>query len=183
MREYKPMAFLSKIKNRDAVLKAIGRYDELGEEQFFKTYGFGRPKEYFIKYRGKLYPSKAIMGVAYGFEDPSDGPLKPGRFSGGRAAAAKCLVALNFDVVKVLRDGSEIPVNDSAEGTASESPELLEAIETVAVLAGRRSPRQGFAPSPAARKAIENRAMLMAIQKYERDGWTVDPSVARNKLL
>lgn len=85
------MAHLSKLTESAAVLEAIQECEELGQEQFLTRYGFGAPREYFIRLAGRLYPSKAVMGVAYGKQHPAEGPLKSEDFSGGKGAAVRLL--------------------------------------------------------------------------------------------
>jgi hypothetical protein len=52
---------------REDVLKAIAKYEELGQDDFLKQYDFGEASQYRVAYDGKLYDSKAIAGVAHGF--------------------------------------------------------------------------------------------------------------------
>lgn len=51
---------------KDDVLQAIAKYDELGKDQFLADFDFGESIEYRLVYRGKFYDSKAIAGVAHG---------------------------------------------------------------------------------------------------------------------
>ena len=48
-------------------------------------YGFGPAREYFLVIGDMHYDSKAIVGVAHGYQFPSEGPLRPEDFSGGEA--------------------------------------------------------------------------------------------------
>jgi hypothetical protein len=73
---------MAKIKHRESVLKAISEFDTLGRDRFLKQYGFGPSRTYFLLHAGKEYDSKAIVAVAFGYENPSCGPLKNGDFSG-----------------------------------------------------------------------------------------------------
>jgi len=59
---------------------------------------------YTARHEGREYPSKAIVGVAYGFQYPEQGPLTSGQFNGGKAAAAGHLARLGFVI-----DGVVIP--------------------------------------------------------------------------
>jgi hypothetical protein len=90
---------ISEIKNRKSILEAIKEYDILGEEGFLSKYGFGKSRRYFLKYNNRLYDSKAIVGVAYGIEFPTEGFLKPEEFSGGFNTVQKLLEQLGFEVV------------------------------------------------------------------------------------
>jgi hypothetical protein len=85
------------------VLSAIREYDELGADAFLSTYGFGRAREYALRHRGRLYDSKAILGVAHRY---ATGTLADSEeFSGGKDGAARVLERLEFEVVYVNADG------------------------------------------------------------------------------
>lgn len=83
--------------SRAAVLCAIHEFDELGRDDFLGRYGFGRSTQYTLIHEGRSYDSKAIVGVAFGYEFGSD-PLRPRDFSGGAEHCASLLVRLGFDV-------------------------------------------------------------------------------------
>ena len=83
---------------RAAVLSAMNEFDELSRETFLAKYGYGKAKAYFVEHDGKQYDSKAIYGVAFGFEHPDSGPLKNSDFSGGEYQVAKLLRKLDFKV-------------------------------------------------------------------------------------
>lgn len=89
---------LSALTDRDAVLRALAEYDELGRESFLTKYGYGPAKAYFLVHNGKRYDSKAIAGVAVGIEYPANGPLKAADFSGGEATVRAKLEQLGFEV-------------------------------------------------------------------------------------
>jgi hypothetical protein len=86
------------ISDPTAVLKAIAEFDELGRDTFLDKYGFGHARRYFLVYGGKHYDSKAIAGVAHGFQFPGRGALKSEGFSGGNATVKKILEKLGFRV-------------------------------------------------------------------------------------
>lgn len=86
------------IKTKAAVHKAIIEFDSVGRETFLKKYGFGKARSYMLVHEGKRYDSKAIIGVAYGYETPSAGPLSPADFSGGASSVKVWLEALGFTV-------------------------------------------------------------------------------------
>jgi hypothetical protein len=96
-------AFMTpQLRTKEAVLRAVREYDQLGQEPFLQKYGFRRSKQYLLRIDGREYDSKAIVGVAFGFEHPERGPLRSGEFSGGIGgvgAAAAQLVRLGFEVV------------------------------------------------------------------------------------
>ena len=75
---------LPDLSDRQAVLDAITEYDKLGREAFLDKYGYGSAKEYFLRFQGNYYDSKAIFGVACGYQYPDQGPLRNDEFSGGR---------------------------------------------------------------------------------------------------
>lgn len=90
---------ISEIKNHNSILEAIKEYNILGEDGFLSKYGFGKSRSYFLKYNNCLYDSKAIVGVAYGIEFPTEGYLKSEEFSGGFNTVQKLLEQLGFEVV------------------------------------------------------------------------------------
>lgn len=94
-----------------AVLRAIDEYDRLGRDTFLQHYGFGRSRVYFLQYGGKLYDSKAIIGVAHGFSGGDRSPLTATQFSGGEATVAQALRGLGFDI-STAAPGSVSPYNN-----------------------------------------------------------------------
>lgn len=98
------MASFKDLKSRRAVMAAFAEFDRLGSEAFHTRYGYRAADTYTARYEGREYPSKAIVGVAYGFQYPDQGPLTSDQFSGGKAAAAGHLARLGFVV-----DGIVIP--------------------------------------------------------------------------
>lgn len=89
------------LRSRDAVLRACAEYDELGRDPFLERYGYGRSRRYLLRVDGRDYDSKAIVGVAYGYEHPGEGTLPHSAFSGGigPSGAARQLRDLGFDIV------------------------------------------------------------------------------------
>ena len=138
----------------EAVREAIQEFDELGRDEFLSRHGYGKAKNYFLARvvdgQETLYDSKAILGVAYGYQYPRSGVPHPGLFSGGQNRTAKILRDLGFTVLKL---GSSDP--------------RRETISTV-------SPGgQGRGLSPKERKAIEKYAERLAQEHYESEGWEV----------
>jgi 5-methylcytosine-specific restriction protein A len=82
---------------REAVLEAIGEYDDLGQDGFLERYGFDRARQYLLVHDGKRYDSKAIVGAAHGFL-PGKRSLTAGEFSGGEATVGRLLRRLGFTV-------------------------------------------------------------------------------------
>lgn len=89
---------LADLTESTAVLKAIEEADSLGRQPFLDKYGFSPSREYFLRYEGKRYDSKAIVGAAHGYQRPDLGPLKPNAFSGGEQTVQKKLEQLGFNV-------------------------------------------------------------------------------------
>lgn len=90
---------MPKIKHRESVLRAIRELEMLGRDRFLKRFGFGRSRNYFLIHNGKEYDSKAIAAVAFGYENPSLGPLKSPDFNGGHATVKGWLEQLGFEVI------------------------------------------------------------------------------------
>ena len=88
---------LAGLTDRQAVLDAIEECDQLGREVFLDKYGYGPAKEYFLRFQGNYYDSKAICGAAHGYQYPDQGPLGNDEFSGGRPVQTK-LGGLGFVV-------------------------------------------------------------------------------------
>lgn len=93
--------------SRDSVLAAISECDRAGRPGFLSWHGFG-PGAYNMVYRGRRYPSKAIAGVAHGYEHGSS-PLAAAEFSGGLEHSARALVRLGF---AVFRSGRRLTLHD-----------------------------------------------------------------------
>jgi hypothetical protein len=89
---------IAKIHSRPAVLRALQECKLLGEPEFLEKYGFGRARRYFLVYEGVAYPAKAIIGVAYGYEFPEDGPLTSSNFTASKARVREKLEELGFQV-------------------------------------------------------------------------------------
>lgn len=108
------MAFKD-ISSRQAVLDAIAEYDRLGQVTFLQRHGFGRSRNFFLQYNNREYDSKAIVGVAHGYQFPHEGPLAASDFSGGEATVQPLLESLGFTVrsTKMPSDGQ------SANGKSS----------------------------------------------------------------
>jgi hypothetical protein len=94
-----PRVRIADLRSREAVLKAIAEHEQMGSEAFLRTYGYRTPDSYWILHEGKRYPSKAILGVAWHYQDLSQPPLHPSQFSGGRATVQVTAKTLGFQVV------------------------------------------------------------------------------------
>ena len=60
---------------------------------------------------GQLCDSKAIVGAAFGFQFPKNGPLKPEDFSGGEATVVPKLQSLGFEIVRIGEDWTQQEVD------------------------------------------------------------------------
>lgn len=90
---------LKHLNSRSAVLAAIAEYDAIGRRAFLERYGFGPSTRYLLVHNERHYDSKAIAGVAYGFEHPASGPLRSKDFSGGLKTVKQVLEKLGFHVI------------------------------------------------------------------------------------
>ena len=90
---------LNDISSSTAILKAVEEFDRLGRNKFLGKYSFGKARSYFLVISDKDYDSKAIVGVAHGYEFPDQGPLKSSDFSGGAKTVERKLKQLGFNVI------------------------------------------------------------------------------------
>jgi Domain of unknown function (DUF3883) len=104
---------LSRIRSPNSVQQALNEFGRLGRAAFLASYGFGKSRDYLVRnpLTGEMCDSKAIVGVAFGFEHPGEGPLKPDEFSGGEATIVSLLQKLGFGVVKIGEDWSKAEVD------------------------------------------------------------------------
>jgi len=86
---------------RASVLAAIDECDRVGRANFLARHGY-RKGTYQVVHAGREYDSKAILGVAFGYEFDCE-PLDPREFSGGVEHCARVLLRLGF----VIRRGEE----------------------------------------------------------------------------
>lgn len=94
---------LADLSSQTAVRQALAEYDRLGRDPFLQKHRFGRARSYFIEHEGRLYDSKAIAGVAHGYQFPALGSLRSGEFSGGEPTVRRKLEELGFTVRVVSR--------------------------------------------------------------------------------
>jgi hypothetical protein len=83
---------------RQNVLAAIAQFDSMGRTAFLKLHGFGASKRFTLRFQGRSYDSKAILGAASG--------LTARQFSGGAGHTVRVLRGLGFTV----RDGQRVGV-------------------------------------------------------------------------
>lgn len=114
---------INKLKDPHSVNLALEEFDQIGRTAFLEKYGFGRSREYMLRdsITGNLYDSKAIVGAAYGYAFPDEGPLGADSFSGGEATVERVLTDLSFEVVRVGQEWSR----SEAEATVRDYFEML----------------------------------------------------------
>lgn len=97
---------LERLSSAVAIQAAVDEFVRIGRSAFLSRYGFGKSREFFVVDRATGTPcdSKAIVGAAYGYQYPDEGPLKPEDFSGGEATVASKLESLAFEVVRTGQD-------------------------------------------------------------------------------
>ncbi len=84
-----------------AVHAALKEFYLLGQDRFLEKYGFGRASNYLIRdpESGLWADSKAIAGVALGFQFQGEQPLRASDFSGGVQTVVRKLTSLGFEVI------------------------------------------------------------------------------------
>ncbi|MBT3219891.1 MAG: EVE domain-containing protein [Gemmatimonadales bacterium] len=147
---------LADLTDRQAVLDTLAEFDELGRAGFLDKYGYGSAKDYFLRYRGKYYDSKAICGAAIGHQHPDLGPLGSNEFSGGNNTVKKQLNDLGFAV-------------SNAPPTSVD--ELWEAIEGIRShqLDGKGVPHKQLLLLSACRAAVIEGRRSLALAALERE--------------
>jgi hypothetical protein len=115
-----------------AVNKALNEFDNLGQEAFLRKYGFGEAREYYVRRNNQLYDSKAIVGAAYGYQFPDQGPLNPADFSGGEATVQRKLEELGFEVVVVKKAS---PIEEDRPGATRAALEMAFSARMIEVYA------------------------------------------------
>lgn len=85
-----------RVISAEHVKDAVALYDELGQDEFLRRYGFGWSRRYRLVVGGRTYPSKAIVGVAHEYATGS--PLRSTQFTGGRGQTVPTLERLGFVV-------------------------------------------------------------------------------------
>ena len=86
------MSALSELTDKEALLRAIDEFKDLGREAFLEKYGQHASARYFVSVDGLHIDSKPLLSVAYGYQFPDRGPLNVRHFAGGaetRAALAR----------------------------------------------------------------------------------------------
>lgn len=78
---------------------ALAEFDRLGRDAFLDQYGFGRARDYVLVTETGRYDSKAIFGVAFGYQHGT--PLEAAEFRGGRVGAARRLAELGYSITGI----------------------------------------------------------------------------------
>lgn len=106
---------IQEIQDPAAVRAAMAEYDRLGRSYFLEKYGFAKAREYMLRdpSSGRLYDSKAIVGVAYAYAFAGQAPLAASAFSGGEATVEHLLTSLDFEVVRIGNDWSRAEVEET----------------------------------------------------------------------
>lgn len=108
---------------REAVLEAVAEYDRLSGAVFLARHGFSDAKRYWLQHDGRLYPSKAIAGVAHGYLPGRSAILASATFTGGEASVVRVLRKLGFPVVDgVDRNVAQSPRVRAAGGADTGLP-------------------------------------------------------------
>jgi len=94
---------LSDLTSADAVQSALDEYERLGQAAFLAAHGFGRAGDYLVRNprTNAWADSKAIAGVALGYQFPGSGGLLATQFSGGEATVQPKLRSLGFEVQRI----------------------------------------------------------------------------------
>lgn len=97
---------LSRLNDRAAVQAALDEFVLRGRNAFLEHHGFGKSRDYAVldPITGAACDSKAIVGVAFGYQFPNEGPLKASDFSGGEATVVAKLESLEFQTIRIGED-------------------------------------------------------------------------------
>ena len=117
--EYVVCMGYSDITDPQSVELAIAEFDASSSpEIFLEKYGYKPSTSYLLRFKGKSYPPKAILGVAHGYQFPELGPLKNTEFSGGENSTNKVLLELGFEVVDAGKSIRFLNAIRSVRGTS-----------------------------------------------------------------
>jgi 5-methylcytosine-specific restriction protein A len=86
---------LEDITSADAVLGAMREYDRIGRDAFIHKYHFGPSRTHIVRYGGREYDSKPILGAAHDYQFPELGAIDCYQFHGGHPTIRK-LESLGF---------------------------------------------------------------------------------------
>jgi hypothetical protein len=151
-------ADISRLRSPAAVQAALDEFSRSGRQAFLSRYGFTKSRDFLVRdgKTGQLCDSKAIVGVAFGYQFPAHGPLTAASLSGAAEAAAFRLQGLGFEVVRVGEDWSEGEV----QATVASYFEMLG-------LEARQQPYTKTEFNAELRKKLRNRSKGAVELKYQ----------------
>ena len=108
---------LAKLTDPNAVRSAMKEYDRVGAAAFLAKQGYRPARTYFVMQGRKRYDSKAIAGVAFGYQHPRSGALAYNEFSGGEQTVWRKLTSLGFDMEPAFKPPRDLtrPTADPSE--------------------------------------------------------------------
>ncbi|MEA2766959.1 MAG: hypothetical protein QOK07_3363, partial [Gemmatimonadaceae bacterium] len=97
--EERPVArdWARKSITRESVLKAIAEFDRDGRDEVLQRHRFRRALDYVVVHDDREYDSKALYGIAYGYEYPDERPIRERGLQGGKFVTMR-LEKLGFEV-------------------------------------------------------------------------------------
>jgi hypothetical protein len=114
------------VVTRVHVLSALKEFDERGADDFLAAYGFGRAREYLLRYDSRVYDSKAIFGVAQKYATGT--AASSTSFPQGMGGAARALRGLGFEVTYVdITKPDDAPANGEWQEVADVGGEVARA--------------------------------------------------------
>ena len=127
---------------KPAVLKAIQECVRLGRESFLDKYGFGPAKLYRLVYDGRIYDSKAIVGVAHQYVRAGLGPLTS--FSGGAKTVQPVLESLGFTVRVGRAELGDIVLPGEVDDNAFDPSNIEDARKRISRMIAQRRGQRAF---------------------------------------
>ena len=127
---------------KPAVLNAIQECVRLGRESFLDKYGFGPAKLYRLVYDGRIYDSKAIVGVAHQYVRAGLGPLT--RFSGGAKTVQPVLESLGFTVRVGRAELGDIVLPGEVDDNAFDPSNIEDARKRISRMIAQRHGQRAF---------------------------------------
>jgi len=118
---------LADLSDAAAVQAALDEYLRLGQQAFLERHGFARATSHVVRDpRSRQWAdSKAIAGVAVGYQFPADGALRAAQFSGGMATVVRRLTTLGFSVRPLHAVAGEDWRRDEVELIAADYLDML----------------------------------------------------------
>ncbi|WP_087633589.1 hypothetical protein [Caballeronia telluris] len=89
-----------KLQATSAVDAALQEFDRIGRTAFLSKHGFEKSREHMLRMpeTGTLYDARAIVGAAYGFAYPDQGPLSDAEIHLDEEEVEGILLGLGFEV-------------------------------------------------------------------------------------